>query len=75
MAVLYHFVQAGLDKKANMQQRVYALHAAGLYFLLLEIPGELRDVPPYGWIKHDSLLAGGIWVVIPLENVTADCRT
>uniref|UniRef100_A0A8C3C6Q6 Condensin-2 complex subunit D3 n=1 Tax=Cairina moschata TaxID=8855 RepID=A0A8C3C6Q6_CAIMO len=43
VAVLYHFVQAGLDNKANMQQRVYALHAAGLYFLLLEIPGSIAS--------------------------------
>uniref|UniRef100_A0A8B9T9S4 Condensin-2 complex subunit D3 n=1 Tax=Anas platyrhynchos TaxID=8839 RepID=A0A8B9T9S4_ANAPL len=43
VAVLYHFVQAGLDKKANTQQRVYALHAAGLYFLLLEIPGSIAS--------------------------------
>ncbi|NXK07359.1 CNDD3 protein, partial [Herpetotheres cachinnans] len=41
VAVLHHFVQAGQHKRANAQQRVYALHAAGLYFLLLEIPGSV----------------------------------
>ncbi|XP_021231653.1 condensin-2 complex subunit D3 isoform X2 [Numida meleagris] len=41
VAVWHHFVQAGLNKRANAQQRVYALHAAGLYFLLLEIPGSI----------------------------------
>lgn len=54
VAVLHHFVQAGQHKRANAQQRVYALHAAGLYFLLLEIPGEQRVVPLYCWIKHSS---------------------
>nr|XP_047919382.1 condensin-2 complex subunit D3 isoform X1 [Anser cygnoides] len=43
VAVLHHFVQGGLDKRANAQQRVYALHAAGLYFLLLEIPGSIAS--------------------------------
>ncbi|NWX42535.1 CNDD3 protein, partial [Steatornis caripensis] len=43
VAVLHHFVQAGQDKRANAQQRVYALHAAGLYFLLLEIPGSIAN--------------------------------
>ncbi|NWS98845.1 CNDD3 protein, partial [Mionectes macconnelli] len=38
VAVLHHFVHAVQDKRANAQQRVYGLHAAGLYFLLLEIP-------------------------------------
>ncbi|NXJ10790.1 CNDD3 protein, partial [Odontophorus gujanensis] len=41
VAVWHHFVQAGLGKRAKAQQRVYALHAAGLYFLLLEIPGDI----------------------------------
>uniref|UniRef100_A0A8C3L149 Condensin-2 complex subunit D3 n=1 Tax=Chrysolophus pictus TaxID=9089 RepID=A0A8C3L149_CHRPC len=41
VAVWHHFVQTGLNKRANAQQRVYALHAAGLYFLLLEIPGSI----------------------------------
>ncbi|NXN20902.1 CNDD3 protein, partial [Nycticryphes semicollaris] len=43
VAVLHHFVQAGQQKTANAQQRVYALHAAGLYFLLLEIPGSIAN--------------------------------
>ncbi|NXC43757.1 CNDD3 protein, partial [Penelope pileata] len=41
VAVWHHFVQAGLEKRADAQQRVYALHAAGLYFLLLESPGSI----------------------------------
>ncbi|NXE24077.1 CNDD3 protein, partial [Ardeotis kori] len=41
VAVLHHFVQVGQHARANAQQRVYALHAAGLYFLLLEIPGDV----------------------------------
>uniref|UniRef100_A0A672UX01 Condensin-2 complex subunit D3 n=1 Tax=Strigops habroptila TaxID=2489341 RepID=A0A672UX01_STRHB len=41
VAVLYHFVQAGQHRRANTQKRVFALHAAGLYFLLLEIPGSV----------------------------------
>ncbi|NXS51428.1 CNDD3 protein, partial [Brachypteracias leptosomus] len=43
VAVLHHFVQAGQQKRANAQQRVCALHAAGLYFLLLEIPGDVAN--------------------------------
>ncbi|NXD82346.1 CNDD3 protein, partial [Halcyon senegalensis] len=41
VAMLHHFVQAGQHKGATAQHRVYALHAAGLYFLLLEIPGSV----------------------------------
>ncbi|NXJ68595.1 CNDD3 protein, partial [Rostratula benghalensis] len=41
VAVLHHFVQEGQQRGASAQQRVYALHAAGLYFLLLEIPGSI----------------------------------
>ncbi|CAM4666623.1 unnamed protein product [Lepidochelys olivacea] len=41
VAVLYHFVQVAQNKKAIVQQRLCALHAAGLYFLLLEIPGSV----------------------------------
>ncbi|KFP76034.1 Condensin-2 complex subunit D3, partial [Acanthisitta chloris] len=41
VAVLHHFVYVGQHKKANAQQRIYSLHAAGLYFLLLEIPGSI----------------------------------
>ncbi|XP_064327032.1 condensin-2 complex subunit D3 [Phalacrocorax carbo] len=43
VAVLHHFVQASQHKRADAQQRVYALHAAGLYFLLLEIPGSIAN--------------------------------
>ncbi|XP_074018650.1 condensin-2 complex subunit D3 isoform X1 [Numenius arquata] len=43
VAVLHHFVQAGQHKSASAQQRIYALHAAGLYFLLLEIPGSVAN--------------------------------
>ncbi|NWV46775.1 CNDD3 protein, partial [Daphoenositta chrysoptera] len=41
VAVLHHFVHVGQQKRANAEQRVLALHAAGLYFLLLEIPGSI----------------------------------
>ncbi|XP_039420704.1 condensin-2 complex subunit D3 isoform X1 [Corvus cornix cornix] len=41
VAVLHHFVHVGQQKRANAEQRVFALHAAGLYFLLLEIPGSI----------------------------------
>ncbi|NXK72153.1 CNDD3 protein, partial [Amazona guildingii] len=41
VAVLHHFVQVGQHRQANTQKRVFALHAAGLYFLLLEIPGSI----------------------------------
>ncbi|NXP77394.1 CNDD3 protein, partial [Ramphastos sulfuratus] len=41
VAVLHHFVQAGQQRGANAQQRLHALHAAGLYFLLLEVPGSI----------------------------------
>ncbi|XP_075772514.1 condensin-2 complex subunit D3-L [Pelodiscus sinensis] len=43
VAVLYHFVQVAQNKKSNVQQRLYGLHAAGLYFLLLEIPGSVAN--------------------------------
>ncbi|KFP92058.1 Condensin-2 complex subunit D3, partial [Apaloderma vittatum] len=43
VAVLHHFVHAGQRKRANARQRVCALHAAGLYFLLLEIPGSVAN--------------------------------
>ncbi|NXJ80256.1 CNDD3 protein, partial [Trogon melanurus] len=43
VAVLHHFVHAGQRKRADAQQRVCALHAAGLYFLLLEIPGSVAN--------------------------------
>ncbi|NXM31856.1 CNDD3 protein, partial [Oxyruncus cristatus] len=43
VAVLHHFVHAGQDKRADAQQKLYGLHAAGLYFLLLEIPGSIGN--------------------------------
>ncbi|NXU51115.1 CNDD3 protein, partial [Turnix velox] len=43
VAVLHHFVQEGQQKKADAQQRICALHAAGLYFLLLEVPGTFAS--------------------------------
>ncbi|NXM68985.1 CNDD3 protein, partial [Serilophus lunatus] len=43
VAVLHHFVQAGQHKRAGAQHRVYGLHSAGLYFLLLEIPGSIAN--------------------------------
>uniref|UniRef100_A0A4W3HV06 Condensin-2 complex subunit D3 n=1 Tax=Callorhinchus milii TaxID=7868 RepID=A0A4W3HV06_CALMI len=43
VAVLYHFVHMIHDKNAGVAQREYALHAAGLYFLLLEIPGSVAN--------------------------------
>ncbi|CAN2388105.1 complex subunit D3, partial [Pristimantis euphronides] len=41
VAVLYHFIQAGEKKTAGAMQRMLGLTAAGLYFLLLEIPGSV----------------------------------
>ncbi|KAM6238226.1 condensin-2 complex subunit D3 [Porphyrio hochstetteri] len=43
VAVLHHFVEAGQHRRASAQQRVCALHAAGLYFLLMEIPGSIAN--------------------------------
>ncbi|KAF7241176.1 Condensin-2 complex subunit D3 [Varanus komodoensis] len=43
VAVLYHFVQEAQSKNAGVHQRLYALHAAGLYFLLVEIPGSIAN--------------------------------
>ncbi|XP_059723175.1 condensin-2 complex subunit D3 isoform X2 [Haemorhous mexicanus] len=43
VAVLHHFVHVGQHKRANTQQRVFALHSAGLYLLLLEIPGSIAS--------------------------------
>ncbi|KAH0623283.1 hypothetical protein JD844_031429 [Phrynosoma platyrhinos] len=40
VAVLHHFVQESESKKASLHQRLYALHAARLYFVLVEIPGK-----------------------------------
>ncbi|RLV98116.1 hypothetical protein DV515_00011072, partial [Chloebia gouldiae] len=43
VAVLHHFVHVGQNKRANVQQRLFALHSAGLYLLLLEIPGSIAN--------------------------------
>ncbi|NXC02411.1 CNDD3 protein, partial [Orthonyx spaldingii] len=43
VAVLHHFVHVGQHKRASAQQRVWGLHAAGLYLLLLEIPGSIAN--------------------------------
>ncbi|XP_077644123.1 condensin-2 complex subunit D3 [Lonchura striata] len=43
VAVLHHFVHVGQNKKASVQQRLFALHSAGLYLLLLEIPGSIAN--------------------------------
>uniref|UniRef100_A0A670YYL5 Non-SMC condensin II complex subunit D3 n=1 Tax=Pseudonaja textilis TaxID=8673 RepID=A0A670YYL5_PSETE len=43
VAVLHHFVQEAQNRKANTQRRLFALHAAGLYFLLVEIPGSIAN--------------------------------
>ncbi|NXC84412.1 CNDD3 protein, partial [Cercotrichas coryphoeus] len=43
VAVLHHFVHVGQQKRASAQQRVFALHSAGLYLLLLEIPGSIAN--------------------------------
>nr|DBA16536.1 TPA: hypothetical protein GDO54_003919 [Pyxicephalus adspersus] len=43
VAVLYHFVHVGENKKSGFMQKSLALHAAGLYFLLLEIPGSVAN--------------------------------
>ncbi|NWW79312.1 CNDD3 protein, partial [Climacteris rufus] len=43
VAVLHHFVHVGQHRRADAQQRVFALHSAGLYFLLLEIPGSIAN--------------------------------
>lgn len=41
VALFCHFVQEAHKKGASAQYREYGLHAAGLYFLLLEIPGSV----------------------------------
>ncbi|NWX34050.1 CNDD3 protein, partial [Notiomystis cincta] len=41
VAVLHHFVHEGQQRRAKAQQRVLCLQAAGLYLLLLEIPGSI----------------------------------
>lgn len=41
VALFCHFVQEAHKKSASVQYREYGLRAAGLYFLLLEIPGSV----------------------------------
>ncbi|XP_007495227.2 condensin-2 complex subunit D3 isoform X1 [Monodelphis domestica] len=43
VALFYHFVEIVHKKNATVQNREYGLHAAGLYFLLLEIPGSIAN--------------------------------
>ncbi|XP_029412551.1 condensin-2 complex subunit D3 isoform X3 [Nannospalax galili] len=43
VALFYHFVQLVHKKNASVQYREYGLRAAGLYFLLLEIPGSVAN--------------------------------
>ncbi|XP_008067731.1 condensin-2 complex subunit D3 [Carlito syrichta] len=43
VALFYHFVQTVLKKNVSVQYREYGLHAAGLYFLLLEVPGSIAN--------------------------------
>uniref|UniRef100_H9G4I1 Condensin-2 complex subunit D3 n=1 Tax=Anolis carolinensis TaxID=28377 RepID=H9G4I1_ANOCA len=43
VAVFHHFVQEAKNKKANLHQRLCALHAARLYILLIEIPGSIAN--------------------------------
>ncbi|XP_037697927.1 condensin-2 complex subunit D3 isoform X2 [Choloepus didactylus] len=43
VALFYHFVQRVHKKNVSVQYREYGLHAAGLYFLLLEIPGSIAN--------------------------------
>lgn len=45
MALFCHFVQEAHKKSASVQYREYGLRAAGLYFLLLEIPGTYTFGP------------------------------
>ncbi|XP_016072876.1 PREDICTED: condensin-2 complex subunit D3 isoform X2 [Miniopterus natalensis] len=43
VALFYHFVQTVHKKNVSAQYREYGLHAAGLYFLLLEVPGSVAN--------------------------------
>nr|XP_045000999.1 condensin-2 complex subunit D3 isoform X1 [Jaculus jaculus] len=43
VALFYHFVQVVHKKNVSVQSREYGLHAASLYFLLLEIPGSVAN--------------------------------
>ncbi|XP_006892915.1 PREDICTED: condensin-2 complex subunit D3 [Elephantulus edwardii] len=43
VALFYHFVQLVHKKNTSAQYREYGLHAARLYFLLLEVPGSIAN--------------------------------
>ncbi|XP_078195997.1 condensin-2 complex subunit D3 isoform X2 [Callithrix jacchus] len=43
VALFYHFVQTVHKKNVSLRYREYGLHAAGLYFLLLEVPGSVAN--------------------------------
>ncbi|XP_028666256.1 condensin-2 complex subunit D3 [Erpetoichthys calabaricus] len=43
VALLYHFVQLVQKSSCSVEQRQYAMNAAGLYFLLLEVPGSVAN--------------------------------
>ncbi|XP_005378647.1 PREDICTED: condensin-2 complex subunit D3 [Chinchilla lanigera] len=43
VALFYHFVQIVHKRNVSVRYREYGLHAAGLYFLLLEIPGSVAN--------------------------------
>ncbi|KAI5943317.1 Condensin-2 complex subunit D3 [Manis javanica] len=43
VALFYHFVQTVHKKNVSVRYREYGLHAAGLYFLLLEVPGSVAN--------------------------------
>ncbi|XP_075420178.1 condensin-2 complex subunit D3 isoform X2 [Tenrec ecaudatus] len=43
VALFYHFVQIVHKKNTSVQYREYGLHAAALYFLLLEVPGSVAN--------------------------------
>uniref|UniRef100_S4R8W0 Non-SMC condensin II complex, subunit D3 n=1 Tax=Petromyzon marinus TaxID=7757 RepID=S4R8W0_PETMA len=41
IAILHHFVNSGQKQTSSFQQRILAMKAACVYFLLLEIPGSI----------------------------------
>ncbi|EPY82873.1 condensin-2 complex subunit D3 [Camelus ferus] len=43
VALFHHFVQVVHKKSVSVQHREFGLHAAGLYFLLLEVPGSVAN--------------------------------
>ncbi|NXK64436.1 CNDD3 protein, partial [Sylvietta virens] len=56
VAVLHHFVHVGQHASANVQQRVFGLRSAGLYLLLLEIPGSIVN-QVFHQVMFDKCLA------------------